>query len=370
MEHKDTSSLLSRDDISRLLTDRSPRAQVDVVHKLTQQYASDIPQAFNPQQQLIAQDIFQLLMTRGETIVRAMMAMNLSQTEKLTPELARRMADDAHIEVAGPILQYSEVLTDDDLTRIISSLVDSSKLQAIARRDTVSETITDMLVSTNLDHVVAVLVQNEGARISESTFADIIQHHKDNPEVVESIFQRSAVPVDVIEKVVSSLSQGMRKRLEDKYGNLVEFKAMKRALEKSLEMTSLKMMGFTSTDAELMRLIRQLDKKQKLSPFSALSMGNVQLFEVSLSRILRIPLKNVHILLQDEAGFKVLYERAQLPEDLCGATLIAVKALKAVDKPGESYSIEHIIEQMRALASPDTINGVEKLAALMQHCLR
>lgn len=375
MENKDSSApLLSSEDISRLLADRSTRAQIEVVSKLTQQYAGDGAHGFNRQQQQLAHDIFRLLMNRGETIVRAMLAMNLSQTDKLPPELARQMATDAHIEVSGPMLQYSDVLTDDDLTSIISSMVDSSKLEAIARRDTVSETVSEMLVSTNIEQVVATLVQNEGARITEQTFSDIIRHHKENPDVVEAIFQRSTVPVAVIEKVVSSLSITMRKDLEKKYGDLAEMKTMKKALDASLELTSLKMMGFTSTNDELVKLIRQLDKSKRLSPFSALSMGNLQLFEVSLSRMLRIPLKNVHILLQDATGFKVAYDKALLPPHLFEATMLAVRALREADLSGdvgtEDQFVEHIITRMREYAGEEDMDGVEQLAALMQHCLR
>ena len=373
MEHKDNFSLLSKEDINRLLADRSTRSQVDVAEKLSQQFAANGPTGLNQQQQIIGQDIFRLLMKRGEMIVRAMLAMNLSQTDKLPPDIALQMAQDVHIEVAGPVLQYSDVLNDDDLASIICSMVDSNKLQAIARRDVVSETISDMLVSTHLEVVVATLVQNEGARISEKTFADIIQHHKDNPDVIESIFQRSTVPIAVIETVVASISHTMRQTLEKKYGDLGVMKSVRKALDHSLEMTTLKMMGFSSNDRELMRIVQQLEKKGKLSPFSALAMCNLELFEVSLSRILRVPLKNMHILLQDESGFKIAYDRAQLPPPFFKPTLLAVQALReAAEKPKESNEaihIENIIARMRVLSQGQGVKELEQLAALMQHYL-
>ncbi|MBY0406863.1 MAG: DUF2336 domain-containing protein, partial [Rickettsiales bacterium] len=305
---------------------------------------------------------------------RAMLAMNLSQTEKLPAELARQMAQDAQIEVAGPVLQYSTALTDEDLTSIIGSMVDTSKLQAIARRENVSETVTDMLVSTNIEQVVATLVQNESARISEQTFTEIVQHHKDNNEVLDALFQRSSVPVKVIESVVDNLSQGMRRTLEKKYGDLAEFKSVKKALDASLELTRLKMMGYASSDADLLRLVKQLDKQQRLSPFSALSMGNMQLFEVCLSRILRVPLSNVHTLLQDDTGFKVAYDRAQLPPHLLEATKYAVKALREIEASGkneeEGQDMELMITRMRSMAPESAQGAVEQLAALLQHRLR
>ena len=199
-------------------------------------------------------------------------------------------------------------------------------------------------------------------------------HHSDNAEMMESILERSTLPVGIIDNVVDNLSNSMRQSLEEKYGDLAEFKTVKKALDKSLEMTRLTMMGFTSNDKELMRLIQQLEKSQKLSPFSALSMGNVQLFEVCISRILRVPLSNVRILLGDDAGFRLAYDRAQLPPPLLEATKLAVKALREAEAEGRDGSdmehLERIINRMRELAPESDMRGVEQLAALLQHRLR
>jgi len=375
-ENFSTPSVLSKEDIGRLLADRSTRAQMDVVEKLTEQYASQGKDALSTQQIAIANDIFHILLTRGEAMVRAMLAMNLSQINTLPPELVRQMATDANNDVAGPVLQYSHALSDHDLVGIIDSLVDTEKLMAIAKRDTVSDAVSDVLVNTSIDSVVSTLVQNEGATITDQTFEKIAQHHSDNAEVMECIFQRNAVPVAVVEKIIAHLSDTMRQNLEKKYGNLGEIKVMKSALDQSLEVASLKMMGFTSSDKELMRVLHHLDETHKLSPFSALSMGNLQLFEVSLSRLLRIPHKNVHLLLQDATGFKTAYERAELPETLFEATALAVRAIRELEaesqKKGgykEFSSGSQVLERMRKLSAGKDVKGADRFYAMMQHCL-
>ena len=376
-ENFSTPSVLSKEDIGRLLADRSTRAQMDVVEKLTEQYASQGKDALSTQQIAIANDIFHILLTRGEAMVRAMLAMNLSQINTLPPELVRQMATDANNDVAGPVLQYSHALSDHDLVGIIDSLVDTEKLMAIAKRDTVSDAVSDVLVNTSIDSVVSTLVQNEGATITDQTFEKIAQHHSDNAEVMECIFQRNAVPVAVVEKIIAHLSDTMRQNLEKKYGNLGEIKVMKSALDQSLEVASLKMMGFTSSDKELMRVLHHLDETHKLSPFSALSMGNLQLFEVSLSRLLRIPHKNVHLLLQDATGFKTAYERAELPETLFEATALAVRAIRELEaesqKKGgykEFSSGSQVLERMRKLSAGKDVKGADRFYAMMQHCLQ
>ena len=68
--------------------------------------------------------------------------------------------------------------------------------------------------------------------------------------------------------MIGRLSVTMRQDLELKYGDLVEFKEMRQALEQSLEMASLKLLGFKSSDEELMRVLTYLDGSNKLSPFA------------------------------------------------------------------------------------------------------
>lgn len=365
--------MLSKEDIDALLTDRSPRAQIDVVGKLADHYAADGKGAMNADESAIANDIFRILMSRGEPIVRATLSMHLSQTERLPHELARLMASDANGDVACPMLQYSERLTDDDLSRIIGSMVDSSRLSAIARRRTVSETISDMLVSTSIEQVVAALVGNEGAVISNDTFGEIVSRHGQQPDVMENLLQRTAVPLPVVEDAIARFSPTLRKQMEQRYGDLNQMRAHKRSLTRHMEQSALRLMNFKSTDAELMSLLQLLEKTNKLAPFSALSMCNLQLFEVYLSRLLRVKLKNVQLLLQDDKGFNVAYQRAGLPESLREATGLAVRALRtlALEQSGMELAATptaaQVMSRMRQMAAGKFVEGVDRLFALMQH---
>jgi uncharacterized protein (DUF2336 family) len=364
-----TPSVLSKEDISRLMEDRSTKSLMQVAEKLSDQYVAEGKDALSPQQTAIANDIIRLLLSRAEVTVRAMLSMSLSQADTLPKDLALKMAQDVN-EVASSVLRYSDVLDDDDLTGIINSIVDTEKLNAIAKRQNVSEAVTGVLVNTSQDAVVNTLMQNESARINAQSFEKIIQHHSNNPEVVESILQRSSIPVSVVEKVINHLSVPLRQNLEKKYGNLTEMKEMKKSLEQSLELASIKMMGFKSSDKELMHLLDKLGEDHKLSPFSALSMGNLQLFEVSMSRLLRIPFKNVHTLLQDAAGFKVAYVRAGLPENMFDAVELAVRAIRSLEADSKEIpNSAQVMERMRQLSAGRKVEGAESLYAMMQHCV-
>ncbi len=365
--------VLSQEDIQRLMTDRSVKTQIALVEKLAEQYTAEGSDSMNSQQTAIANDIFRLLLERAGMIVRAMLAMQLSQSDKLPPDLARQIASDVD-EVAGPILQYSEALSDADLLNIIHSMVDDKKLEAIAKRDTVSEAVASELINTNIETVVNALVHNEGANITAQSFEKIAKDYHDNAELMESIFQRNSLPVVVVDKIIERLSGTVRKRLEEKYGDLAEMKAMRETLDNSLELARIKIMGFKSSDKELAHLIKWLNDNNTLSPFSALSMGNLQLFEISLARLLHIPLANMHILLKDSSGFKTVYKQANLPPNLFEATELAVNSIRQLEEENmkkkghkEIPSPSQIIERIKESSKNKKIEGVDHLCAMIQH---
>lgn len=362
---------LSRKDIERLMSERSVKAQMDVVEKLTDLYTSEGPSGLNAEQRAIANDIFNLLLSRAETTVRAMLSMQLSQATNIPHDLAKQMAKDVN-EVASPVLQYSDVLNDADLMDIVHSMVDTQKLESIAQRDRVSEAVSEVLVSTNLDNVVNTLIRNEGAAITEKTFEKIVQHYNDNPEVMESVVQRSDLPVAVVEKMVAHISNNVRRHLEDKYGNLSEVKAMRHALDKSLELASVKMMGFDSSNEELKRILGLLGENDSLSPLAAIGICDLKLFTICLSRNLKVPVSNIEILLHDSTGFKTLYEQAKLPPNLYKAVHLAVEAIieceeEAEQKSGAKTKLNsaQVIERMEALSRGKKIEGAEYIYKLM-----
>lgn len=364
---------LSQADIERLMEDRSASTQMDIVQKLTSQYTSDGDAGLTDQESKIADNIFGLLMKNAEVQVRSVLATNLSHTTKLPADIARSMASDVS-EVAKPILEHSEVLSDDDLMRIIGAETEAEKLEAIARRKVVSENVSDALVETRIESVVKTVVVNEGAAISEKTFDKIAERHNDSVEVMGSIFQRSSVPPAVVEKVMERISGSVRESLEKQYGDLSQLQEFKKALDQSMELASLKMLGFKSTDQELMRVLNHMDGSNKVTPFSALSMANLELFEISLSRLLRVQQRNIRILLNDPNGLQRTYQAAELPEFLFEATELAVRCLQKLTREAQKKNTTctpyELMQEMQNAAAGREIDGMDYLFALMQQSMR
>jgi uncharacterized protein (DUF2336 family) len=111
--------------------------------------------------------------------VRQIIAESLRHSNDGPVEVIRQLARDAEIKVAGPILESSPLLTDNELIAIIQSKPIQGALQAIARRRRLGTPLADALVATALsapDGVLAVaaLLQNHNAEISPDTMERIL----------------------------------------------------------------------------------------------------------------------------------------------------------------------------------------------------
>ncbi len=99
--------------------------------------------------------------------VRRILAEALKDVAGAPPEVIGRLARDAEIAVAAPVLRYSPVLTDDDLLDIIGASPIPGALAAISRRPMVAWSVADAIVASDDIDAIAVLLSNESAQIRE-----------------------------------------------------------------------------------------------------------------------------------------------------------------------------------------------------------
>ncbi|MDO8608464.1 MAG: DUF2336 domain-containing protein [Phaeospirillum sp.] len=101
--------------------------------------------------------------------VRQILAEALKDVAHAPPEVILRLARDVELVVAGPILQYSPVLTDEDLLEVIGANPIPGALAAISRRSVVNVRVCDAIAATEDVDAIAVLLGNPSAQIREET---------------------------------------------------------------------------------------------------------------------------------------------------------------------------------------------------------
>ena len=107
--------------------------------------------------------------------VRTILADEIKHLDCIPRDVALRLARDVEVAVAAPVLEYSPLLSDADLIEIIACGQVQQSLSAIARRQTVSEDVSDALVQSLDVPAIAALLVNPNALIRKATLETIIE---------------------------------------------------------------------------------------------------------------------------------------------------------------------------------------------------
>lgn len=152
--------------------------------------------------------------------IRQILAEALKDVANAPPDVIRRLARDAELVVAGPILQHSPLLTDDDLLEIIGANPIPGALSAISRRSVVNVRVCDAIAATEDVDAIAVLLGNSSAQIREETLdrladraADIEAWHKpfsERPQLSAKTAQKLArfIAASLLQTLASRLDLG------------------------------------------------------------------------------------------------------------------------------------------------------------------
>lgn len=323
---------LSPADVERLLTDRSAEVRAQTVEKIA---GSLTDQKFSESERAEAEQIFRLLVSDAEVMVRQTLAETLKELPDLPHDIAFTLANDIS-DVATPMLSFSEALSDDDLAEIINSKSEEHQT-AIAGRANVSEAISDKLADTGNETVVARLMENDTAKISEKTFEKVIDKFGDSEKVNAPMVHRSNLPITVTERLVNMVSDKLREHLVSHH-EMSPTTATDLILA-SREKTMIGLLKDGTSQDELKRLIDQLYDNGRLTPtiiLRALCVGDIDFFETALAKGAEISVSNVHILVNDTSGegLKQLCKKLDIPAGLVEMMRVAVDVVSELEYDG------------------------------------
>jgi uncharacterized protein (DUF2336 family) len=188
-------------DVDVLQRDRSRQARAQVAAKFGRQF----DELCGASDQDVAHAVLELLVRDLAVEVRQALANTVAASAKLPSHVACQLAGDV-IEVAAPILERSPVLTDEDLVRVVRTNALQYAL-AVAGRERLSELVSETLVDTGHEEVVVRLVDNAGARISQSTMRRVIQDFRGSEQIHARVIRRPELPYEVVEQLISVMGE-------------------------------------------------------------------------------------------------------------------------------------------------------------------
>lgn len=335
--------MLSETDVAKLLSNPSVQVRAQTACKIASQFDA---QALSPAERQIAEEIFRIMVKDAEVRVREALAENLKSNPDVPHDVATSLAQDVD-QVALPVLQFSDVLNDADLLDLIKTQGES-KQAVIAGRANVSETISDALVETGDEKVVACLVANEGAHISEKTFHKVVDEMGDSVIVQTGMVQRSSLPINISERLVSVVSESLKQQLFSKH-ELPSSVATDLILQSREKAT----LGLSegSSDADLENMVRSMHKNGRLTLsiiLRSLCVGDVPFFEAALVELADLPEKNSRTLLRDGGvrGLKGVYGKTGLNGAVFPLIQVAIDVARENQYDGEENDRERYMRRM------------------------
>ncbi|MGB6536379.1 MAG: DUF2336 domain-containing protein [Xanthobacteraceae bacterium] len=199
------------DELETALASGSNSHRIDILTRVTDLFVGGAPR-LSEQQIGVFDEVMVRLVTTIEAKARAKLALRLAPIGNAPANVVNMLAFDDDIEVARPLLSQSERLGEHALVANASSK-SQQHLAAIARRKSLSEAVTDVLVERGDREVVQSVVKNSGARFSDAGFRMLVKRSTGDDALATEVGRRSDIPRPYFLTLLDKASSAVRTRL-------------------------------------------------------------------------------------------------------------------------------------------------------------
>lgn len=162
--------------------------------------------------------VLQSLASQTAQDAREELARRFADAPQAPKGLVMQLARDA-IEVAGPILSQSGVLSEEDLVAIVHER-GQEHMRAITERKQVPERVSHAIVERGDDTTVAGLVENRNARLSRETFETVARRAETSPVLQHPLVNRQDTPADLLNDLMLVVESTLRDRIAERFDSL------------------------------------------------------------------------------------------------------------------------------------------------------
>lgn len=141
-----------------------------------------------PQERWIVGDLLHEVLRNSDAAIRRRCAARLAEIRDAPANIVKLLAADG-IEIAAPLLEHSDALSDFDLMEVCR-LGGLDHRVLIANRDPVSETVSATLASIGEPAVVMALLRNSNARLAPPTVSHLVSLAEDDASYVKLLLKR------------------------------------------------------------------------------------------------------------------------------------------------------------------------------------
>lgn len=324
-----TRAALTEQDIRTLLKGAAADQRAAAARKLCQTIETA---PLTSEERAIAGEILRIVAADAAELVRRALAETLKASPLVPKDVALRLARDVE-SVSLPMLTFSPAFSDEDLAEIVR-LGGPVRQLAVARRPTLSVTVTDALARHGGEKAVVAAVANERADFGEPGLQRILDRFEHSQRILEAVAYRQTLPLGVTERLITMVGEELREHLARERvltpGEAVEiaFGAVERATVDLVEEAG--------RAADVRAFVLHLKASKRLSSsllLRALVQGHMTFFEWAVSELSGVPHHRTWLMIHDAGplGLKAIYERAGLPARLFPAFRAAVDTYHSME---------------------------------------
>lgn len=199
------------DEIETSFRGGSADSRATTLRRITDLFMSGAD-AYHEAQIGVFDDVLCQLINKIEREAIVQLSRTVAPAAKAPPALTRKLSRHDDIEISGPVLRQSPLLSDGDLIEIAQTK-SQQHLEAIAGRRAVSEKVSDVLIDRGNTDVLTTVAGNFGAKFSSNGYNTLIAKAEDHAEIAMAVVMRSDLSPDMFRKLVGRAATTVQQRL-------------------------------------------------------------------------------------------------------------------------------------------------------------
>ncbi len=192
--------------ILKLAADSSNAAREQLAEVTAEQFLAQARE-FSEVEIGLFNDIFCKLYEFASHDIKTRVSATFATSTWAPDELLGKMAKD-ELHFAAPILTHSEVISEKSLLEVIEE-TGTRHQTLIAGRKNIGEPITDALIAKENTEVASVLSGNLTAKISENSFAKLVETTKNDITASNNLKKRTDLPAEIKLKLAQNLNSNV-----------------------------------------------------------------------------------------------------------------------------------------------------------------
>ncbi|HRJ62243.1 MAG TPA: DUF2336 domain-containing protein, partial [Azospirillaceae bacterium] len=198
-----------------LARDRDDSVRDALVRKIVQM-APHLPAGQLSQIEKMTEECLEALARDHATEIREILADALKSLPNASHSVINALARDVELSVAGPVLQHSPILTEDDLLDIIMMGPVAGAMSCIASRADVSAAVADAIARSDDEAAITSLLANNSAQIREETLDRILDQAPTHEPWHAPLVRRPRLPARAVARLATFVADNLLKALQER----------------------------------------------------------------------------------------------------------------------------------------------------------